>query len=80
MFKFAPKSPPAFVRMLERDDPRTLTIVGYWFMLLRCLEREWWVPVPTKGQFEVLMGKLPEEGEWRGRMRWAVESFAKGNV
>lgn len=75
VFKLASKSTPAFVRMLERDDPRTLTIVGYWFMLLKVVESEWWVPVPSKEQFEVLMGKLPVNGEWRSRMVWAVNIF-----
>ena len=37
VFKFAAKVPRRFVEMLVRNDPRTLTIVGYFFMLLKTI-------------------------------------------
>ncbi|KAH6713862.1 hypothetical protein BKA61DRAFT_606686 [Leptodontidium sp. MPI-SDFR-AT-0119] len=75
VFKFTTKVQPKFVKMLEQKDPRTLTIVGYFFMLLKVMDKVWWLPVMTKEQFWALVGMLP--GEWRPRMEWAAKEFEK---
>jgi len=75
VFKFTTKVQPKFVKMLEQKDPRTLTIVGYFFMLLRVMDKVWWLPVMTKEQFWALVGMLPEK--WRPRMEWAAKEFEK---
>ncbi|KAG4434508.1 hypothetical protein IFR05_010013 [Cadophora sp. M221] len=75
VFKFTTKVQPKFVKMLEQKDPRTLTIVGYFFMLLKVMDKVWWLPVMTKEQFWALVGMLPEE--WRPRMEWAAKEFEK---
>ena len=70
LFKFAVKVGPRFVELLVQHDPRTLTIVGYWFMLMMTREQAWWAPRATSNEFWALMGLLPEE--WKPRMQWAV--------
>ncbi|KAL2064543.1 hypothetical protein VTL71DRAFT_3680 [Oculimacula yallundae] len=75
VFKFAAKVGPRFVKLLEQNDPRTLTIVGYFFMLLKITEKVWWLPKSTGEEFWRLMELLPEE--WKPRMKWAVEEFSR---
>ncbi|KAI9054372.1 hypothetical protein LZ554_001535 [Drepanopeziza brunnea f. sp. 'monogermtubi'] len=75
VFKFTTKVPPKFVELLEAKDPRTLTIVGYFFMLLRILDKVWWLPQMTRGQFWTLVDMLPGEGMWKARMEWAAKEF-----
>lgn len=72
-FKFAAKVSPEFVKMLVDNDPRTLTIVGYFFMALKVSEQEWWLPRPTGREFNSLMRLLPEE--WKPRMALAAKVF-----
>ncbi|CZT45861.1 uncharacterized protein RSE6_06217 [Rhynchosporium secalis] len=76
VFKFTTKVQPKFVKMLEQKDPRTLTIVGYFFMLLRVMDKVWWLPVMTKEQFWALVELLPDE--WRPKMEWAAKEFKTG--
>lgn len=73
IFKFAAKVGPRFVKLLEQHDPRTLTIVGYFFMLLKITEQIWWLPKSTVAEFRALMRLLPEE--WKPRMEWAAREF-----
>ncbi|PMD43906.1 hypothetical protein L207DRAFT_525283 [Hyaloscypha variabilis F] len=70
LFKFAVKVGPRFVELVTQNDPRTLTIVGYWFMLMMTREQAWWAPRASSNEFWALMGLLPEE--WKPRMQWAV--------
>lgn len=72
-FKFTTKVSRKFVQLLEQKDPRTLTIVGYFFMLLKILDQPWWLPRSTSKQFWALMSIIPDE--WRPRMAWAVREF-----
>lgn len=72
-FKFTAKVPLRFVKMLEENEPRTLTIVGYFFMVLKLSEKVWWLPQSTGRKFKELMKLLPEE--WKPRMAWAVAVF-----
>ena len=73
LFKFALKVGPRFAELLSQRDPRTLTIVGYWFMLMMTREQVWWAPRATENEFWALMGLLPEE--WKPRMQWAVQEL-----
>jgi hypothetical protein len=73
LFKFAVKVGPRFVELLAQNDPRTLTIVGYWFMLLMTREQVWWTPKVTDNEFWALMSLLPDE--WKPRMQWAVQEL-----
>ncbi|KAE8453193.1 hypothetical protein EG329_011260 [Mollisiaceae sp. DMI_Dod_QoI] len=72
-FKFTAKVPPKFVQMLTAKDPRTLTIVGYFFMVLKVRNEVWWLPRSTGREFRNLMRLLPDE--WKPRMALAVEAF-----
>lgn len=72
-FRFTSSSEPRFLQLLKEDDPRALTILGYFLMLFRNIERLWWLPEPTETMFGTVMEKLPEE--WRPRMDWAVREF-----
>lgn len=76
-FRFTSSSEPRFLQLLQVDDPRALTILGYFFMLFRNTERLWWLPEPTETMFGTVMEKLPEE--WRPRMDWAVREFYRCN-
>jgi hypothetical protein len=73
LFKFVVKVGPRFVELLVQNDPRTLTIVGYWFMLMITREQVWWIPRATDNEFWALMGLLPDE--WKPRMQWAVQEL-----
>lgn len=73
LFKFALNVGPRFVELLVQHDPRTLTIVGYWFMLMMTREQVWWAPSPTSNELWGLMGFLPEE--WKPRMQWAIQEL-----
>lgn len=75
-FKFTAKVPPRFVQMLFEHDPRTLTIVGYFFMTLQQTEQVSWLPRTTGKEFRALMRLLPEE--WKPRMAQAVKVFEAG--
>jgi hypothetical protein len=61
------------VELLVQNDPRTLTIVGYWFMLMMTREQVWWMPRATDNEFWALMSLLPDE--WKPRMQWAVQEL-----
>ncbi|KUJ16876.1 uncharacterized protein LY89DRAFT_645879 [Mollisia scopiformis] len=73
IFKFTTRVGPRFVEMLEQGDPRTLTIVGYFFVLLKIRKPVWWLPQPKRKEFLILMDLLPNE--WKPRMKWAVKVF-----
>ncbi|PVH71323.1 hypothetical protein DL98DRAFT_106782 [Cadophora sp. DSE1049] len=73
VLKFSAKIGPEFVELIVNNDPRALTIVGYFFMLMKTTDIVDWLPRPTKKEFNVLMSKLPEE--WKPRMAWAVREF-----
>ncbi|PVH71497.1 hypothetical protein DL98DRAFT_615367 [Cadophora sp. DSE1049] len=74
VFKFAAKVGPRFVQLLDQKDPRAMTIVGYFFMLLKTVEEVWWLPRPSGEEFWTLVKLLPVA--WRPRMWWAVKEFA----
>lgn len=78
VFKFTGKVTPKFVEMLMENDPRTLAILGYFFMLLKTLQQVPWLPLPTEQHFRALMGRLPDE--WKPRMQWAIEGFESGSL
>jgi hypothetical protein len=73
LFKFALKVGPRFVDLMAQHDPRTLTIVGYWYMLMMTRDQVWWTPCPTDNDFWGLLGLLPEE--WKPRMQWAIQEL-----
>jgi hypothetical protein len=52
--------PRRFVALLEAEDPRTLTIVGYFFMLLRRFGPHWWVRGQAEADFKAVMELIPE--------------------
>lgn len=73
ILKFPVLVSPRFIELLTVQDPRTLTIVGYFFMLLKRLDHVWWIQGAADREFKNLMGLLPEE--WKSRMDWAVREF-----
>ncbi|CAM1505982.1 Fc.00g116190.m01.CDS01 [Cosmosporella sp. VM-42] len=62
-----------FVEMLEAKDPRTLAIVGYFFMLLEIVHLLWWVDGAPAREFAAVMEYLPEA--WWPKMSWAIRVF-----
>ena len=72
-FKFTGKVGPRFVQLLTQNDPRTLTILGYFFMLLYTRKQVSWTPRVTIKDFKMLMKLLPKD--WHPRMHWAVQEF-----
>jgi hypothetical protein len=74
--RFPAAVPRKFVEMLEARDPRTLAIVGYFFMLLKRVERAfsvWWLQDIIDDEFNTLMDILPKK--WWPKMEWAVNVF-----
>jgi hypothetical protein len=70
---FSAKTSPMFIKLLSDEDPRILTIVGYFFMLLKKVGNLWWLDGTAEGQFKGVMKLLPEN--WWPRMSWAKEEF-----
>jgi len=73
ILRFPAMVPRRFIELLKVEDPRTLTIVGYFFMLLRRFGGLWWVRGQAVVEFKALMKLIPDE--WRSRMDWAVQAF-----
>jgi len=71
--RFPAKLPDRFVSLLAAEDPRTLTIVGYFFMLLKRVDAIWWLKGVVKDEFEMLMELLPKF--WWPQMDWAIQEF-----
>lgn len=66
--------PPRFVELLATQDPRILTIVGYYFMLLKTNDQMWWIQDVVTREFKAVMTFLPEK--WWSRMDWAAREFS----
>ncbi|KAH7169953.1 hypothetical protein EDB81DRAFT_876003 [Dactylonectria macrodidyma] len=64
---------PRFVELLEAQDPRTLAIVGYFFMLVKRSSVLWWVDGTADREFAAIMEFLPKD--WWPVMDWAVQMF-----
>jgi hypothetical protein len=75
IFKFTAISTPRFAQLLEQKDPRTLTIVGYFFLLLRRLDGVWWLQGAAEREFNVVLRLLPNH--WLPRMEWAINEFER---
>ncbi|KAK1714640.1 hypothetical protein BDP67DRAFT_24017 [Colletotrichum lupini] len=73
LLRFPAHVPPRFVELLEAQDPRTLAIVGYFFMLLRRATHLWWAQGAAEREFDGVMRFLPRE--WWPKMTLAVEEF-----
>jgi hypothetical protein len=76
ILRFPAMVPQQFVEMVGAQDPRTLTIVGYFFMLLKKVEqvrRVWWLQGTIEDEFKTLMEILPKN--WWPKMEWAVSVF-----
>ncbi|RFU35111.1 hypothetical protein B7463_g1247, partial [Scytalidium lignicola] len=76
IFKFPMMVSNRFVELLEAKDPRTLTIVGYYFMLLKRLSHIWWLQGVVEREFRTLMTFIPKD--WLHVMDWAVKEFDTG--
>lgn len=70
-FKLASSSEPRFAQLLREEDPRALTMLGYFLMVIRKMQNTWWLPNATVAMFESVMKYLP--AEWLPRMDWAVK-------
>jgi hypothetical protein len=62
-----------FVELLAACDPRTLTIVGYFLMLIRKVEKIWWLREQVDAEFRTVMKLLPVD--WHPPMEWAIRDF-----
>ncbi|KAI8651840.1 hypothetical protein NCS55_01430600 [Fusarium keratoplasticum] len=74
ILRFPAQIPDKFIAMLEAGDPRTLAIVGYFFMLLRKASHLWWARGAAEKEFAAVMSFLPKN--WRPMMAWAIEELA----
>ncbi|KAH7162023.1 hypothetical protein B0J13DRAFT_490523 [Dactylonectria estremocensis] len=68
---------PRFVELLEAQDPRTLAIVGYFFMLVKRRSVLWWVDGAADREFAAVMEFLPKD--WWPVMDWAVQMFEQNS-
>lgn len=73
LLQFPASVTPRFVELLEARDPRTLAIVGYFFMLVKLASVLWWVDGAADREFAAVMEFLPED--WWPVMDWAVRVF-----
>ncbi|KXH50037.1 hypothetical protein CSIM01_07295 [Colletotrichum simmondsii] len=73
LLRFPALVPQRLVELVEARDPRTLAIVGYFFMLLRRATHLWWAQGAAEKEFDGVMGVLPRE--WWPKMAWAIEEF-----
>lgn len=73
VFKFPIMVSDRFIQLLEARDPRTLAIVGYYFMLLKRLSHMWWMQGVVEREFRILMNFIPKD--WLHVMDWAVKEF-----
>ncbi|KAH6957633.1 hypothetical protein BKA56DRAFT_737805 [Ilyonectria sp. MPI-CAGE-AT-0026] len=67
-----------FIDLLEAKDPRTLAIVGYFFMLLKIARPLWWVDGVPEREFTAIMAFLPRD--WWPLMGWAIQEFGWSEV
>ncbi|KAL2880841.1 hypothetical protein SGCOL_003868 [Colletotrichum sp. CLE4] len=73
LLRFPAHVPSRLVELLEAQDPRTLAIVGYFFMLLRRATHLWWAQGAAGKEFDGVMSFLPRE--WWPKMAWAIKEF-----
>jgi len=76
ILRFPAVVPRRFVEMVEAQDPRTLAIVGYFFMLLKKVDQfwqVWWLQGTIDDEFKTLMELLPKN--WHPKMEWAARVF-----
>lgn len=73
LLQFPATVTPRFVEMLEAEDPRTLAIVGYFFMLVKQAGVLWWVDGAADREFDAIMAFLPES--WWPMMGYAIQEF-----
>lgn len=69
ILKFPGMMTKCYVNLVSAKDPRALTILGYFFMLIVQLEQVWWLQGAAERDFRLLMKELPEF--WKPRMEWA---------
>ena len=76
ILQFPAAVPRRFVEMIGAQDPRTLAIVGYFFILLKKVEQVWqvwWLQGTIDNEFKTLMDILPKK--WWPKMQWAISVF-----
>lgn len=73
ILRFPALVPPRFVDLLEAGDPRTLAIVGYFFMLMGRATHLWWAQGAAEKEFAAVMSFLPKK--WLPMMTWAMEEL-----
>lgn len=63
------------MKLLSGSDPRILTMVGYFFVLLHRADAPsmWWLKSTVQIEFKMIMKLLPVE--WWPQMQWAMEDF-----
>lgn len=67
-----------FIELIAAEDPRTLCIVGYFFMLVGKVGDLWWMRGQAAAEFKALMKLIPKE--WQSKMSWAVRVFEQEEV
>ncbi|KAH6679281.1 hypothetical protein B0J14DRAFT_294282 [Halenospora varia] len=73
VMKFTAMVSKRFVEFVGAKDPRTMTIVGYFLMVVKQIDLVWWLQGAADRDFAILMEGLPDE--WKPRMAWAVNEF-----
>jgi hypothetical protein len=70
-----------FVEMVENQDPRALTMVGYFFMMLKKVDKgqkDWWLRDIIESEFKSLMVLLPRS--WWPKMELATSVFEEPRI
>jgi len=69
LLRFPSRVTPRFVELLAAQDPRTLTIMRYYFMLLKTTPHIWWMYGVAEEEFKAVMASCQRNGGrgWIGR-------------
>lgn len=73
VMKFTAMVSKRFTEFVAIKDPRAMTIVGYFLMVVKQIDLVWWLQGAAERDFAILMEGLPNE--WKPRMAWAVSEF-----
>ncbi|KAH8601166.1 hypothetical protein B0O99DRAFT_502302 [Bisporella sp. PMI_857] len=73
ILRFPAMTDTRFLELLSQNDPRILTIVGYFFMLIKRLDGLWWLEGSVENEFLNVMKLLPTS--WQDKMDWAIRDF-----
>jgi hypothetical protein len=66
--------PSAFVKRLQDNDPRALTILAYYFSLFKAADGIWWMRGIAEREVLGIQSILPEQWQWA--VAWSLQKLA----